>query len=126
MNGNMNGSSWYTDQLKGKFFTYRKTAEIIRPAPAQAFVFLDEHPESIDDGYFLVWLDKKNEWGNQPANYHNGAGGLSFADGHSEIRKWRDPASLAAHIGTGLAPTDVPWLQLRASAPVDPAAKWPL
>ena len=25
-----------------------------------------------------------------PASYHNGAGGLSFADGHSEIKKWID------------------------------------
>jgi prepilin-type processing-associated H-X9-DG protein len=23
------------------------------------------------------------------ASFHNGAGGLSFADGHSEIHKWR-------------------------------------
>ena len=30
-------------------------------------------------------------WVNWPANYHNGAGGLSFADGHSEIHKWTDP-----------------------------------
>jgi prepilin-type processing-associated H-X9-DG protein len=26
-----------------------------------------------------------------PASYHNGAGGLSFADGHAEIKKWLDP-----------------------------------
>ncbi len=124
MNGNVNGNSWYTDQIKGKFFTFRKYSEIIRPSPAQLFVFLDEHPESIDDGYFLVWMDKKGQWGNWPANYHNGACGLSFADGHSEIRKWRDPGTLAAHIG-GAAPTDVPWMQLRASAPIDPSAPWP-
>ena len=124
MNGNMNGNSWYTDQIKGKFFTFRKYSEIIRPAPSQAFVFLDEHPESIDDGYFLVWMDKKGTWGNWPANYHNGACGLSFADGHAEIRKWRDAGTLGAHIG-GAGPTDVPWMQLRASAPIDPNAPWP-
>ena len=28
---------------------------------------------------------------NFPASYHNGAGGLSFADGHAEIHKWLDP-----------------------------------
>jgi prepilin-type processing-associated H-X9-DG protein len=120
----MNGNSWYTDQIKGKYFTFRKYSEIIRPAPSQAFVFLDEHPESIDDGYFLVLVDRKAAWGNFPANYHNGACGLSFADGHAEIRKWRDPGTLAAHIG-GSGPTDVPWLQLRTSAPIDPNAPWP-
>src|SRR5438477_5400998 len=78
MNGNMNGNSWYTDQIKNSFFTYRKYMEIIRPAPAQTFVFLDEHPETIDDGYFLVLLDVKGIWGNSPANYHNGACGFSF------------------------------------------------
>jgi prepilin-type processing-associated H-X9-DG protein len=26
-----------------------------------------------------------------PASYHNKAGGLSFADGHAEIHRWRDP-----------------------------------
>jgi prepilin-type N-terminal cleavage/methylation domain-containing protein/prepilin-type processing-associated H-X9-DG protein len=124
MSGNMNGNSWYSEQIKGKFFTFRKYAEIIRPAPSQAFVFLDEHPQSIDDGYFLVLLDKKGLWGNWPANYHNGACGFSFADGHSEIRKWRDPGTLGVNIG-GTGPTDVPWIQLRTSAPVNPNEPWP-
>lgn len=125
MNGNMNGDSWYTAQIKDKFFTYRKYHQIVRPSPSQAFVFLDEHPESIDDGYFLVWMDIKGAWGNWPANYHNGACGFSFADGHGEIKKWRDPATLAAHIGSGPAPIDAPWAQLRASAPKDPSTPWP-
>ncbi len=58
--------------------------------PANYYVFLDEHPDSINDGYFPndpsiygPW-----HWGDVPASYHNGAGGLSFADGHSEIHKW--------------------------------------
>jgi prepilin-type processing-associated H-X9-DG protein len=25
-----------------------------------------------------------------PASYHNGAAGISFADGHTEIKKWVD------------------------------------
>src|SRR2546426_7399595 len=28
-----------------------------------------------------------------PASYHNKAGGLSFADGHAEIHRWRDRKS---------------------------------
>lgn len=90
MNGCMNGNSWYTAQI-GNYFTFRKTTEVLRPAPSLAFVFLDEHPESIDDGYFLVYVDRTALWANMPANYHNGACGFSFADGHAEIRKWRDP-----------------------------------
>jgi len=57
------------------------------PKPANIFVFLDEHPDSINDGYFInnayqwVWIDL-------PASYHNGAASFSFADGHSETHRW--------------------------------------
>jgi hypothetical protein len=78
MNGNMNGNSWYTATIDSTYFTYRKYSDIVRPAPAQAFVFLDEHPDDIDDGYFLVNLTVHAAWGNMPANYHNGACGFSF------------------------------------------------
>lgn len=126
MNGNMNGSSWYTDIIKNKFYTYRKSSEINQPSPAQAFVFLDEHPDAIDDGYFLVLLDQKNVWGNMPANYHNGACGFSFADGHAEIRKWKDPDTLARKIPPSpKGPHDVPWTQLRTSAPMQDNVPWP-
>jgi prepilin-type processing-associated H-X9-DG protein len=126
MNGNMNGHSWYTDIIDPKFFTFHKYSEIQRPAPSLAFVFLDEHPDDIDDGYFLVLLDTKGLWGNMPANYHNGACGFSFADGHSEIKKWRDPDTLLAHAPpTPKGPTDVPWTQLRCSAPKNPNTPWP-
>ena len=126
MNGNMNGNSWYTAQIKGKFYTYRKYSEIIQPSPAQAFVFLDEHPDWIDDGYFLVFLDRKGLWANVPANYHNGACGLSFADGHAEIRKWKDPDTLSKKIPPNpKGPTDVPWIQVRTSAPINPTGPFP-
>jgi prepilin-type N-terminal cleavage/methylation domain-containing protein/prepilin-type processing-associated H-X9-DG protein len=126
MNGNMNGNSWYTALIDSTYFTYRKYPEIIRPPPAQAFVFLDEHPDDIDDGYFLVNLTVHACWGNMPANYHNGACGFSFADGHAEIRKWQDPYTLAAHPpASPMGPHDVPWVQLRTSAPKDPSLLYP-
>jgi prepilin-type N-terminal cleavage/methylation domain-containing protein/prepilin-type processing-associated H-X9-DG protein len=65
--------------------------------PSYIFVFLDEHPDSIDDGYFLntppapgspsVWLDL-------PASYHNGGGSFSFADGHTEIHRWHNASTV--------------------------------
>jgi prepilin-type N-terminal cleavage/methylation domain-containing protein/prepilin-type processing-associated H-X9-DG protein len=126
MNGNMNGSSWYTDIIRNTYFTFRKTSEILRPSPTEAFVFLDEHPDAIDDGYFLVFLDRRHVWANMPANYHSGACGFSFADGHAEIRKWLDPDTLAARIPPNpQGPRDVPWIQVRTSAPMNPAAPWP-
>ena len=126
MNGNMNGNSWYTAMIDKRFFTFRKYSEIIRPSPTDAFVFLDEHPDSIDDGYFLVFLDRRQLWGNLPANYHNGACGFSFADGHAEIRKWKDPDTLAKKMPLNpRGPVDVPWIQARTSAPIDPATPFP-
>jgi prepilin-type N-terminal cleavage/methylation domain-containing protein/prepilin-type processing-associated H-X9-DG protein len=127
MNGNMNGNSWYTAEIRNTFYTYRKYSEIVRPSPSEAFVFLDEHPDAIDDGYFLVFLNRKELWGNMPANYHNGACGLSFADGHAEIRKWRDPDTLSKKIVPNpRGPKDVPWIQVRTSAPIDINTRpWP-
>lgn len=128
MNGNVNGDSWYTAIINGKYFTYRRQSEIVRPPPSGVFVFLDEHPDTIDDGYFLVDVMAKGTWANLPANYHNGACGFSFADGHAEIRKWLDKDSLWPKITIGktyTAPRDVAWTQLRTSAPVNPATPYP-
>src|ERR1035438_4479525 len=78
----------------GKVREFRKQSDITSPSPSMAFVFIDENPWGINDGFFVcdpavvVWVD-------YPASYHNGAGGLSFADGHAEIKKWREPQGLA-------------------------------
>ena len=58
------------------------------PQPSNIFVFLDEHPDSIDDGYF-VNKAYYTEWFRLPGSYHNGAASFSFADGHSEIHRWQ-------------------------------------
>jgi prepilin-type N-terminal cleavage/methylation domain-containing protein/prepilin-type processing-associated H-X9-DG protein len=82
------------------------------PQPSQIFVFLDEHPDSINDGYFLNKAYYQ-EWIDLPASYHNGAASFSFADGHSEIRRWVDPTTIrpAQPDAAGL-PFDVPPNQL--------------
>src|SRR5262245_27903270 len=88
----MGSVNWSYDK---DFYYYRKTTDIVAPSPSHASVFLDEREQSIDDGYFLVFLSAKfgkpGEWGNLPAIYHNNAGGFAFADSHAEIRKWLDP-----------------------------------
>jgi len=60
--------------------------------PAMTWVTLDEHPDSINDGFFTVPLNQTS-WGDTPASYHNGACGFSFADGHAEIHKWKSATS---------------------------------
>ncbi len=125
MNGNMNGSvNWSFDK---DYYYYHKLSDITRPGPAQAWVFIDEREQSIDDGYFLVFTstkfgNKANQWGNLPATYHNNAGGLAFADGHAEIHSWKDPDTTKLiprnkrPSGTFIAPRDVPWIRERTSA----------
>ena len=56
--------------------------------PALTFVFADEHPDSINDSG-LFNPEGPTAWTDEPANYHNGACGFAFGDGHSEIHKWR-------------------------------------
>jgi prepilin-type processing-associated H-X9-DG protein len=67
------------------------------PDPSSIFVFLDEHPDSINDGYFLVTYDSDyrdgQNWDDLPASYHNGGGSFSFADGHTVIHHWQCPAT---------------------------------
>jgi len=58
------------------------------PRPADIFVFLDEHPDSISDGYF-VNKAYKAEWIRLPASYHDRAASFSFVDGHVEVHRWR-------------------------------------
>jgi prepilin-type N-terminal cleavage/methylation domain-containing protein/prepilin-type processing-associated H-X9-DG protein len=65
--------------------------------PSMIFVTLDEHPDSINDGWY-VWCTSADPgerwtWSDLPASYHNGACGFSFADGHAEIKKWLSPTT---------------------------------
>ena len=69
---------------------FLKLSEI--PQPSSVFVTLDEHPDSINDGYFMNGPDQAN-WQDIPGSYHNGAGSFSFADEHFEFHKWSSATS---------------------------------
>ena len=96
------------------FRIYKKTSNLTDPGPSRTWVFLDEREDSINDGEFVVSMtgypDLPNGWiiVDFPASYHNRAGGFSFADGHSEIKKWRDDRTMPIlKPGVGL-PLNVP------------------
>ena len=83
------------------------------PSPAHYFVFLDEHPDSINDGYFEASYGITYEggvyggkWGDLPASYHNRACGFSFADGHSEIHQWQESAVYSVPVVIAAPGTD--------------------
>ena len=58
------------------------------PQPSQIFALVEEHPDSINDGYFLNKYGTQ-EWIDLPASYHDGAANFAFADGHAESHRWR-------------------------------------
>ncbi|MGV3773939.1 MAG: type II secretion system protein [Verrucomicrobiales bacterium] len=62
------------------------------PQPAMTWLTLDEHPDSINDGFFINNPTAGN-WQDVPASFHNGACGFSFADGHAEVKKWQSATS---------------------------------
>ena len=102
----------------------RKMANIISPGPAMTFIILDERYDSINDAYFVTEMDgypksSSTKIVDYPAFYHNGACGFAFADGHSEIHKWRDARTTPPYkMGLNLnvsSPNnqDVIWMQDR-------------
>jgi prepilin-type processing-associated H-X9-DG protein len=81
----------------GPFFAAKKSTDLTLPGPSQSWVFTDEHPDSIDDTILYINPASTNGTGvftELPSSDHNGACGLAFADGHSEIHKWRDPQTV--------------------------------
>jgi len=58
------------------------------PAAARIFMFVEEHPDSINDGYFLN-KPTVNVWHDLPASYHGGAANFAYTDGHIEPYRWR-------------------------------------
>ena len=91
MDGALTGKPTFQNANGKTYFTANKANDLGSPGPANIFVFLDEHADSIQDLQFMLdpGYAKGNEhWRDLPASYHNGAGSFSFADGHSEIHKW--------------------------------------
>jgi prepilin-type N-terminal cleavage/methylation domain-containing protein/prepilin-type processing-associated H-X9-DG protein len=90
------------------------------PRPASFYVFIEEHPDTINDGYFMNQWDQI-QWGNLPASYHDGSANLSWADGHIERRHWLANTirpSIQGGAGGGFVPipdTDYLWLRERTS-----------
>jgi prepilin-type processing-associated H-X9-DG protein len=89
---------------------------------------MDEHPDSINDAQLGFQCGKTGsaatiiDW---PGSFHDGATGIAFADGHSEIHRWRGntikprptyTGSMAHEVPAGDSVEDVQWLQVRTSA----------
>src|SRR5262249_26879274 len=76
---------------------FKKTTDMVDPGPSRTFVFTDERADSINDGYFALAMGLQGKIAilpDGPGSYHNRAGTFSFADGHAELHKWKDPRTM--------------------------------
>lgn len=108
------------------YMIYRKYSDITDPGPSMTWVLIDEREDSINDGLFQTNLKSRGASArivDYPAGYHGNAAGVLFADGHAEIKKWRDPRTvppvvkgqpLSLDVASANNP-DVAWLQERSS-----------
>ncbi len=114
---------------------YLKTSDLLNPGPTQTCVFWDQREDSINYGNFAINMTGYSDRPeltqfsmDYPGSYHNGAGGLNYADGHSEIHRWVDPRTTPPirQNTTALwldimSPNnkDIIWLQERATRKVE-------
>jgi prepilin-type N-terminal cleavage/methylation domain-containing protein/prepilin-type processing-associated H-X9-DG protein len=103
-----NSEAWDGPGVAGSAgILYKKMSQMLNPSPSGIWVVLDEREDSINDGWFAVSIaGAPATFGGTPtdpgkyiiidfpASYHNGAAGFAFADGHSEIHKWRDARTM--------------------------------
>jgi hypothetical protein len=108
---------------------YLKMGDMVDPGPSRTFLFLDMREDSIDVGNFAPdmtgWPDHPEMAGfyDLPGSYHHRAGGLSFADGHAEIKRWMNDDTMPPLVVDGLIADhkyspynqDIQWLQERST-----------
>jgi prepilin-type N-terminal cleavage/methylation domain-containing protein/prepilin-type processing-associated H-X9-DG protein len=115
------------------FRVYGKMSQIISPDPADLWILVDQHPDSIYYPWFIVdetgyGTPSQTKLDAVPASYHNQTANFAFADGHSELHRWMDGRTMPPIKGTQWLPSvaselsvpndvDVEWLWAHSTAP---------
>ena len=71
------------------WYVAKKSTDFHFPGPSESWVFIDEHPDSVDDALLYTSSYATTKFIELPGSQHGGACGVTFADGHSEIHLWR-------------------------------------
>jgi prepilin-type N-terminal cleavage/methylation domain-containing protein/prepilin-type processing-associated H-X9-DG protein len=114
----------------GGMRSYCSESQLGRPSTSDLWLFVDEHANSINDGFLIYAAGEGNfSEGDTPADYHNGACGFSFVDGHAEIHKWRETRYWPPVVPTESAPApdireansgpDCQWMNRHTTAPIN-------
>lgn len=111
------------NRVSPQYGTFLKTSDIA--LPSNIFVFQDVTPQNLCTPAFIVFMPghSPDTFFHNPATHHNRSGVLSFADGHAESHRWRDPrtfrtAALGVKIGHDVfSPknADLLWIQERTA-----------
>jgi prepilin-type processing-associated H-X9-DG protein len=103
------------------FVIHRKLTDFRRLSPQSAFVFTEEHPDSINDPMLYVSMVSAR-WIDLPGSIHEGAAGFGFGDGHVELRRWQSPTtvqpvtySLFATPVISATDPDLAWIRARST-----------
>jgi prepilin-type N-terminal cleavage/methylation domain-containing protein/prepilin-type processing-associated H-X9-DG protein len=125
MNSLMGSRQYVYRSPRAAYLVYRQWSDLGQQPPiSQHFVFIDEHEDSINDGFFFVAVNRENGdgWLDLPSGRHNRSANLTFADGHVETKRWLDertlkPVTRQTYYMTNTTPNspDFQWLWERAS-----------
>jgi prepilin-type N-terminal cleavage/methylation domain-containing protein len=91
MNMFVQGSALPGEYWLPGFATFIREGDLVAPAPSELWVFADENPDTVNDGWLHTSMDNPNEWNDMPGSFHDGACPFNFADGHSALHKWQSP-----------------------------------
>ncbi len=108
--------------------SYNKDSAMLQPGPANLWVLIDENPNSINDASFICEPNCTDnnppQWIDFPATYHNHGSGISFADGHTEIKVWRDTTLLYQAVSPTIPPGNPGFVRLSPSQTPDSDLSW--
>jgi len=123
----------WNSEMASTWRVYAKASDVTLPGPSALWVFVDEHPDSINDGWLITLVantqfQAPTDWEDMPASYHNGACGFAFADGHAVIHKWLSGSTVVpvrkqnglngtSAFAVGPNPVDILWMIQHSSAP---------
>ena len=83
---------------------WHKVTQILHAGPSRAFVFIDEHEDSIQQSTFCLNIPDPNntlfstsqyQWISIPGTRHGNGATITFADGHAETWRWKEPNTIA-------------------------------
>jgi prepilin-type N-terminal cleavage/methylation domain-containing protein/prepilin-type processing-associated H-X9-DG protein len=105
------------DEVDYKYTVFHKTSGFVKLGSSDAFVYVDENPASLNDGFLLVYPESKSGIGDKPAVNHGHSSSFSFADGHAALKKWANVFLIGAS-GPATA-SDPVWLATHATVPAN-------